>query len=122
MDETDRPDDRRAAGSWVLSNSESRRQRNHEAAKSGIPKPRKPGPAHGFLAKSAHCTAQTLSSLAQLSPSRAAAAECLLPVPPANHSADRGNVARVWTFPCSRWERGPAERLLLGRFVFQAAV
>src|SRR6478609_5588979 len=36
MDETDRPDDRRAAGSWVLPNSESRRQRNHEAAKSGI--------------------------------------------------------------------------------------
>jgi hypothetical protein len=38
MDETDRPDDRRAAGSWGLPNSESRRQRNHEAAKSGIPK------------------------------------------------------------------------------------
>src|SRR3954466_13109747 len=34
MDETDRPDDRRADGSWVLPNSESRRQRNHEAAKS----------------------------------------------------------------------------------------
>src|SRR6476659_8912239 len=41
MDETDRPDDRRAAGSWVLPNSESRRQRNHEAAKSGIPKRKK---------------------------------------------------------------------------------
>src|SRR6478735_266382 len=38
MDETDRPDDRRAAGSWVLPNSESRRPRNHEAAKSGIQK------------------------------------------------------------------------------------
>src|SRR3954451_22677997 len=34
MDETDRPDDRLADGSWVLPNSESRRQRNHEAAKS----------------------------------------------------------------------------------------
>src|SRR5258706_4213191 len=41
MDETDRPDDRRAAGSWVLPNSESRRQRNHEAAKSGIQKRKK---------------------------------------------------------------------------------
>src|SRR6476659_1043411 len=38
MDETDRPDDRRAAGSWVLPNSESRRQGNHEAAKYGIRK------------------------------------------------------------------------------------
>ena len=36
-----RPDDCRAAGSWVLPNSESRRQRNHEAAKSGIPKRKK---------------------------------------------------------------------------------
>src|SRR6476620_3714782 len=41
MDETDRPDDRRAAGSWVLPNSESRRPRNHEAAKSGIQKRKK---------------------------------------------------------------------------------
>src|SRR4249919_2872758 len=41
MDETDRPDDRRAAGSWVLPNGESRRPRNHEAAKSGIPKRKK---------------------------------------------------------------------------------
>src|SRR6476646_5614505 len=41
MDETDRPDDRRAAGSWVPPNSESRRQRNHEAAKSGIQKRKK---------------------------------------------------------------------------------
>src|SRR5882724_4618139 len=41
MDETDRPDERRAAGSWVLPNSESRRQRNHEASKSGIPKRKK---------------------------------------------------------------------------------
>src|SRR4051812_37868947 len=41
MDETDRPDDRRADGSWVLPNSESRRQRNHEAAQSGIQKRKK---------------------------------------------------------------------------------
>src|SRR6476620_5449242 len=41
MDETDRPDDRRAAGSWVLPNSESRRQGNHEVAKSGIRKRKK---------------------------------------------------------------------------------
>src|SRR6516162_7147960 len=41
MDETDRPDDRRADGSWVLPNSESRRQRNHEVAKSGIQKRKK---------------------------------------------------------------------------------
>src|ERR1035437_2497140 len=41
MDETDRPDDRRAAGAWVLPNSESRPQRNHEASKSGIPKRKK---------------------------------------------------------------------------------
>src|SRR6188472_68092 len=41
MDETDRPDDRRAAGSWVLPNGESRRPRNHETAKSGIPKRKK---------------------------------------------------------------------------------
>src|SRR6476659_10046874 len=41
MDETDRPDDRRAAGSWVLPNSESRRQGNHEVAKPGIRKRKK---------------------------------------------------------------------------------
>src|SRR5712672_281079 len=41
MDETDSPDDRRAAGSWVLPTANLRRQRNHEAAKSGIPKRKK---------------------------------------------------------------------------------
>src|SRR3954471_21545528 len=41
MDETDRPDDRRADGSWVLPNRESRRQRNHGAAQSGIQKRKK---------------------------------------------------------------------------------
>src|SRR6266436_5997535 len=40
MDETDRPDDRRAAGSW-LPHSESRLQKNHEPPKSGIPKRKK---------------------------------------------------------------------------------
>ena len=39
--ETDRPGDRRAAGSWLSSDSESRRQRNHEPPKSGIPKRKK---------------------------------------------------------------------------------
>jgi len=42
--ETNRPDDRRAAGSWVLPSSETRRQGNHEAAKSGIKKKIKTSP------------------------------------------------------------------------------
>lgn len=39
--QTDHPDDRRVAGSRLSSNSESRRQRNHEPHKSGIPKRKK---------------------------------------------------------------------------------
>jgi hypothetical protein len=39
--QTDRPDDRREADSRLSSNSESRRQRNHELPKSGIPKRKK---------------------------------------------------------------------------------
>src|SRR6202453_108362 len=41
MGQTDRPDDRRAAGSRLPSNSESAVKRNHETPKSGIPKRKK---------------------------------------------------------------------------------
>src|ERR1700691_874161 len=41
MCQTDRPDDRRAAGSRLPSNSESAVKRNHETPKSGIPKRKK---------------------------------------------------------------------------------
>src|ERR1700728_810389 len=41
MGQTDRPDDRRAAGSRLPSNSESAVKRNHEPPKSGIPKRKK---------------------------------------------------------------------------------
>ena len=39
--QTDHPDDRRVVGSRLSSNSESRRQKNHEPPKSGIPKHKK---------------------------------------------------------------------------------
>src|ERR1700677_5161659 len=41
MGQTDRPDDRRAAGSRLPSNSESAVKRNHEKPKSGIPNRKK---------------------------------------------------------------------------------
>src|SRR5580698_9462405 len=41
MGQTDRPDDRRAAGSRLPSNSESAVKRNHETPKSGISKRKK---------------------------------------------------------------------------------
>src|ERR1700690_4474660 len=41
MGQTDRPYDRRAAGSRLPSNSESAVKRNHEKPKSGIPKRKK---------------------------------------------------------------------------------
>src|ERR1700674_1267703 len=41
MGQTDRPDDRRAAGSRLPSNSESAVKSNHETPKSGIPKRKK---------------------------------------------------------------------------------
>src|SRR6202522_3781996 len=41
MGQTDRPDDRRAAGSRLPSNSESAVKRNHETPKSGIQKRKK---------------------------------------------------------------------------------
>src|ERR1019366_10163532 len=58
MGQTDRPDDRRAAGSRLSSNSESAvkgttKRRNPESQNA-----RKPRPAPGFLAKSNTCSGQ----------------------------------------------------------------
>src|ERR1700678_1763434 len=67
MGQTDRPDDRRAAGSRLPSNSESAVKRNHETPKFGIPKRKKieacprPSCKIQYLLSSNHSDQQTAS-------------------------------------------------------------